>query len=206
MKARGALALVAATVLALEAGCGTGAVVVEPPEAPKAPEPTKTSSAAASSSNVTPSRAANVGAENAGATNASPSSSASSSSASSSAAAAASAPEPPRETPKEVGARHVLVQYVGAERAPASVVRTREQAEALAEKVLAKARRGESFTRLATEYSDEPGAAERGGALGKFGRGRMARAFEEAAFRLKVGELSDVVETPFGFHVILRTE
>ncbi len=196
MTARGALALVAATVLALEVGCGTGAVVVEPPEAPKAPEPTKTSSAAPPANNVTPPRAANVGAENAGATNASPSSS----------STAASAPEPPRETPKEVGARHVLVQYVGAERAPASVVRTREQAEALAEKVLVKARRGESFTRLATEYSDEPGAAERGGALGKFGRGRMARAFEEAAFRLKVGELSDVVETPFGFHVILRTE
>jgi hypothetical protein len=114
----------------------------------------------------------------------------------------APAPKAPSgDAPKEVGARHVLVQYVGAERAPASVVRTREQAEALAQKVLAKARRGESFTRLATEYSDEPGAAGRGGALGKFGRGKMAPAFEEAAFRLAVGEVSNVVETPFGFHV-----
>ncbi len=115
----------------------------------------------------------------------------------------AQADEPP---PKEVGARHVLIQFLGTERAPASVVRTREQAEALAEKVLAKARRGESFTRLATEYSDEPGAAGRGGALGKFTRGRMAPAFEDAAFRLRVGQISEVVETPFGFHVILRTE
>jgi hypothetical protein len=119
----------------------------------------------------------------------------------------APAPKAPSgDAPKAVGARHVLVQYVGAERAPASVVRTREQAEALAQKVLAKARRGESFTRLATEYSDEPGAAGRGGALGKFGRGKMAPAFEEAAFRLAVGEVSNVVETPFGFHVIVRTE
>lgn len=117
--------------------------------------------------------------------------------------AAQASDEPP---PKEVGARHVLIQFLGTERAPASVVRTREQAEALAEKVLAKARRGESFTRLATEYSDEPGAAGRGGALGKFTRGRMAPAFEDAAFRLKVGQISEVVETPFGFHVILRTE
>lgn len=192
MTPRGALALVTAAVLALDVGCGTGAVVVEPPEAPKAPEPTKTSSAAPPASNDSARAAANGPADpGAPSERATPS---------------PTATEPARETPKEVGARHVLVQYVGAERAPASVVRTREQAEALAEKVLAKARRGESFTRLATEYSDEPGAAERGGALGKFGRGRMARAFEEAAFRLKVGELSDVVETPFGFHVILRTE
>jgi NIMA-interacting peptidyl-prolyl cis-trans isomerase 1 len=196
MTARGALALATAAVLALEVGCGTGAVVVEPPDAPKAPEPTKTSSAASSVSSASTPKQANGGAENPGAASASAPSS----------ATTAATSETPRETPKEVGARHVLVQYVGAERAPASVVRTREQAEALAEKVLAKARRGESFTRLATEYSDETGAAERGGALGKFGRGRMARAFEEAAFHLKVGELSDVVETPFGFHVILRTE
>lgn len=108
--------------------------------------------------------------------------------------------------PKEIGARHILVQFLGAERAPASVVRTREQAEALAQKVLVRARRGESFTRLVTEYSDEPGAAGRGGALGRFGRGRMVPAFEEVAFRMRVGQLSDVVETPFGFHVILRTE
>jgi len=110
------------------------------------------------------------------------------------------------DPPKAVGARHVLIQYVGAERAPAAVVRTRDQAEGLAQKVMQRAKRGESFTRLATEYSDEPGAAARGGALGTFGRGKMAAQFEDAAFRLKVGEISDVVETPFGFHVILRTE
>jgi hypothetical protein len=105
-----------------------------------------------------------------------------------------------------IGARHVLVMYMGSSRAPESIVRTRDQARALAEDVLTRARAGADFARLAVESSDEPGAAGRGGSLGRFGRGQMVPAFEEAAFRLKVSEISDVVETPFGFHIIQRTE
>jgi hypothetical protein len=105
-----------------------------------------------------------------------------------------------------IGARHVLVMYMGSSRAPESIVRTRDQAHALAEDVLKRARAGEDFARIAVESSDEPGAAGRGGSLGRFGRGQMVPAFEEAAFKLKVGEISDVVETPFGFHIIQRTE
>jgi parvulin-like peptidyl-prolyl isomerase len=95
---------------------------------------------------------------------------------------------------------------MGAEKAEASIVRSRDQALAVAKQVLRRAKAGEDFARLAIEFSDEPGSGGRGGSLGRFGRGQMVPAFEEAAFRLEVGQVSDIVETPFGFHVILRTE
>lgn len=112
----------------------------------------------------------------------------------------------PATLPKKISARHVLVQYMGSERAPSSVVRTKEQALSVAKEVLRRAKAGEDIARLAAEYSDEPGAGGRGGSLGRFGKGQMVPAFEEAAFRLKVNEVSDLVETPFGYHVIQRTE
>jgi hypothetical protein len=108
--------------------------------------------------------------------------------------------------PTIVGARHVLIQWMGCERAPASVVRTREQAHAVAEEVLRRAKSGEDFARLAVEYSDEPGAGSRAGSLGRFPRGQMVRAFDDVVFDLMPGELSGIVETSFGFHIIQRTE
>jgi peptidyl-prolyl cis-trans isomerase NIMA-interacting 1 len=116
------------------------------------------------------------------------------------------AKKPAATPPKKIGARHVLVQWMGAERAGASVVRSREQALVLAQEVLRRAKGGEDFARLAVEYSDEPGAGGRGGSLGRFGKGQMVPAFEEAVFKLEVGQVSELVETSFGYHVIQRTE
>lgn len=116
------------------------------------------------------------------------------------------AKSPPADPPKQISARHVLIQWIGSQKAGPNVLRSREQAMTVAEEVLKKAKSGADVGRLAVEYSDEPSASTRAGSLGKFGHGAMVPAFERAAFSLGVGEISDIVETPFGFHIIQRTE
>ena len=110
------------------------------------------------------------------------------------------------ERVSQISARHVLIQWMGAQSAGPSVVRTREQALVVAQEVLRKARSGVDFARLAVEFSDEPNAGHRGGSLGRFGHGQMVKQFEDAAFALQPGEISGIVESPFGFHIIQRTE
>lgn len=98
---------------------------------------------------------------------------------------------------KEVRARHILVKVD--KDAPAA------DKEAAKQKLLAAKARiegGEDFAKVASEVSEDPGSKDNGGDLGFFGKGRMVPPFEEAAFALEVGKLSDAVETSHGFHLI----
>lgn len=79
---------------------------------------------------------------------------------------------------------------------------TKEQAEEVAQKLAD----GEDFAELAAEYSVDTANAENGGELGSFGKGEMAPEFEEAAFAMKPGEVSDPVQTDFGYHIIKVTD
>ena len=99
--------------------------------------------------------------------------------------------------PEQVKARHILVKV--AENADD---KTKAAARKKAEDLLAKVKAGGDFEALAHKYSDDPGSAANGGNLGLFPRGRMAPSFEQAAFALEPGTVSDLVESPFGFHII----
>lgn len=79
-------------------------------------------------------------------------------------------------------------------------------ARARAEDILRRVRAGEDFAKLANEFTEDPGGRGRGGDLGWFGRGMMVKPFEDAAFALKPGEVSGIVESQFGFHIIKLEE
>ena len=97
----------------------------------------------------------------------------------------------------EVRARHILFNL--REDAPDDEV---AKVKSEAEKVLAEARKGADFAALAGKHSKDEGTAKNGGDLGYFGRDRMVQPFSEAAFSMKPGEISDLVRSPYGFHII----
>ncbi len=99
--------------------------------------------------------------------------------------------------PEERRARHILIDL--AEDASDADI---EAARSKAADLLARIKAGESFEALAKENSDDAGSAIDGGDLGYFGRGDMVAAFDETVFSMKVGEVSEPVKTPFGFHII----
>ncbi|MBA2874803.1 peptidylprolyl isomerase [Thermaerobacillus caldiproteolyticus] len=78
--------------------------------------------------------------------------------------------------------------------------------EKTAKEIKEKLDKGEDFAKLAKEYSQDPGSAQKGGDLGWFGPGKMVKEFEDAAYSLKVGEISQPVKTEFGYHIIKVTD
>jgi len=111
--------------------------------------------------------------------------------------------------PKTVTTSHILVKHRGSRR-PSSwreekITRTLEEALELLKDYRSQIVNGTaSFAELASQFSDCT-SSKRGGDLGAFQRGAMQKPFENAAFALKVGELSDIVHTDSGVHIILRT-
>jgi len=102
--------------------------------------------------------------------------------------------------------RHILISYTGARRAKPTVTRTKAQALAFAKKLAAELKKDASkFEDQAKKHSNGPSAI-RGGSLGKWKRGRMVPEFDAAIEKMKIGQVSDPVETPFGFHVIMRID
>lgn len=114
-------------------------------------------------------------------------------------------PMPSEEAaPETATASHILVRYVGTLRAGPDVTRSKEDAKKLAEDIAAKAKRGADFAALANEYTEDPSGRGRGGKLGTFGRGRMVPEFDRATFALQPGQVSGVIESAFGYHIIYR--
>jgi len=113
----------------------------------------------------------------------------------------------PAPGPERIGAKHILIAYAGSDKPIVGATRSEAEARDLAEQVLREVRAdGANWDEIAAKYTDEPGSKNTGGTLGTFGRGAMVPPFERAAFALKIGQVSEVVKSPFGFHVIKRVE
>jgi protein-disulfide isomerase len=103
-------------------------------------------------------------------------------------------------------ARHILIQYKGSQGADAKITRSKDEAKALASKLHGRiVQEHADIATLARENSDCPSAPD-GGELGRFTRGELVPEFEAVLFTLAPGQISSVVETPFGYHIILRED
>ncbi len=97
---------------------------------------------------------------------------------------------------KTATVRHILFNTMGKSDSAQQAIKDQAQ------EVLEKAQEGADFAELAKKYSDDPGSKEKGGLYENFGHGRMVKPFEEAAFNLPIGSISDLVETQYGYHII----
>ncbi len=99
--------------------------------------------------------------------------------------------------PEQALASHILIKVnFGA------TAEEKKKARDKAKQILEWLKKGEKFETLAKQYSDDPQSKEAGGKMGYIPKGRMPKAFDEQAFSMKPGQISDVVETDYGFHVI----
>lgn len=105
----------------------------------------------------------------------------------------------------EVKASHILISTKDKDNKDLSEQKKKEAKEK-AEGILKRAKNGEEFAELAKENSDDKASAEKGGDLGFFAKGQMVESFEKAAYALKVGEVSNIVESQFGYHIIKVTD
>jgi peptidyl-prolyl cis-trans isomerase D len=100
------------------------------------------------------------------------------------------------KVPDRVHVEHILFMTVG--KTDAEIAEIKKQAE----QVLQKVKHGGDFSKLASQYSEDPGSKSKGGDLGWIVRGQTVPAFEKVAFSLPVGQVSDLVKTQYGFHII----
>ncbi|HSR12381.1 MAG TPA: SurA N-terminal domain-containing protein, partial [Thermodesulfobacteriota bacterium] len=98
--------------------------------------------------------------------------------------------------PKRVKVRHILIKADAKDTEAAAVAKKK------AESVRAEAAAGKDFAKLAKQYSEDPGTKDQGGDLGFITKGMVVPEFEAAAFSMKPGEISQVIQTPYGFHVL----
>lgn len=101
------------------------------------------------------------------------------------------------KAPELVKAKHILIKVTRN-----ATEEERNKARERAQEILKRIKSGEPFDKLAQEFSDDIKTKERGGDLGYIRKGMMIPSFEKALFELKTGEVSDIVESPFGFHII----
>jgi foldase protein PrsA len=97
---------------------------------------------------------------------------------------------------KTATVRHILL--LTKDKTPAEKAEIRKKMDG----ILARAKKGEDFAALAKEFTEDPGSKETGGLYEDFARGRMVKAFEDAAFSVPAGQISDIVETEYGFHIL----
>ena len=103
--------------------------------------------------------------------------------------------------PDSVTCSHILKMYEGSMRSSSD--RSKDDAKSQMDDIKSQLDDGGDFAELAEAHSDCPSGSN-GGSLGKFGRGQMVKPFEDAAFALDEDEVSGIIETDFGYHIILR--